>query len=89
MFPLTASTTPQRHLGPTIVLNTIQVVQKRPHQGSERLQALPPELIDPLLQVIQHPSRCKLSLRGYALNTFRLRAKSWLCLNLRGKLLTN
>src|SRR2546430_10083890 len=47
---------PKADLGPTVVQNAIQVVQQHRSEFLERLQSLPLQLIDPLLQIVEHGS---------------------------------
>jgi len=44
----------QGHFGPAVVQNPVEVVQQHGSQFLEWLQALPAELLDPALEVIQH-----------------------------------
>ena len=56
MFSVHGFHDPQRDLGPAVVQDAVQVIQD--HQGEflKGPQALPPQLIDPGLEVAQHGS---------------------------------
>jgi hypothetical protein len=44
----------QRHFGLAVVQDAVDVVNEHPRQFSEGLEPLPPELIDPCLQISNH-----------------------------------
>src|SRR6516165_5674499 len=44
----------QRHLGSAVVQDPLQVIEQHPCQLLHRLESLPPQLVDPIVQVAQH-----------------------------------
>ena len=54
MLPFTASHNTHRHLRSPVVKYAYQMLQQHGNELLKRLQPLPPKLVDPALQVIQH-----------------------------------